>query len=224
MYYLFRTGTTGLLKLKKSKPLATMEDALSAGRAMNILDGTPDRVFIILHSDSLKCYTNITDPLEFSETFFRLPRLSDSTNKFATQAQRESALSRTDFDLTPESQELYGMGVAASINQSHPAIEVPIESLRGKTIHRILSDAGLSKANIYSIQSSIQWELGIIPMHRALSFEESRILATINRIIPSNKEANQYLSDLAMSRMTIFGTTELCKKIPFPAQDSTDII
>lgn len=222
MFYLFRTNTTGLIKPKKSRPFNTEEDCIDAGKALNILDGTPDRVFLCIPAAALQCRTNITDPLPFSESFFRLPRLSDSNSKFAALTPSKQSFSATDVDLqelSPENAMLYA---GSQINMMHPALanesQIPPNSFfLNKQLHVILSNAGLTKNNMAPIQSQIQYELGLIPMHRSLTNEELTLVAILKKCFSNDlSRINTYISELVMSRGANFGKTETCNSIPFP--------
>lgn len=219
-FYLFRTNTTGLIKSKKMKPIATYDDALSAGRALNIIDGTPDRVFVIIPVSALTCHTNITEPLEFSEAFFRLPRLSDSLNKFG-QSKNQSQSAALDSDnlidpssLSPEYAMLYA---GTQLNTIHPGLPINKESMRDKTVYQILSDAGLSKSNYLGIQSQIQFELGLSMMNPPpMTGEQMRIIEVLTMIFGSKDLINKYISELVMKRFANFGSTDSCSDYPFP--------
>ena len=222
MFYLFRTNTTGLIKPKKSRPFNTLEDCIDAGKALNILDGTPDRVFVCIPADQLMCRTNITDPLPFSESFYRLPRLSDSNTKFR---QKESL----DVDLTSLSEtnpELAMAYAGTQINLTHPAITgqvaapIPADSFFAeRPLFAILSDAGLNKSNVINIQSRIQYELGKIPLPKALSQEESTLILILIKCFSHDlNRINIYISSLIMERFNNFGKTETCNWIPFPSE------
>lgn len=212
-YHLFRTHTTGLIKHKKAKPFDTFEDALSAGKAINILEGTPDRVFLILNSDHLTCFTNITDPLPFSEAFYRSPRLSDSTSRFKNKTTTMS----TDIDLSlqsglnPQQAQLIA---GTLINPAHPAISN--EFLKDKTIYKILSTSGFDRKSAPSIQAYFQWKLGLIPMHRAITYEDQRLIELFEKIFPSASAINEYISNLIMRRFENWGTSETDTYVPFP--------
>lgn len=221
-FYLFRTNTTGLIKPKKSRPFNTLEDCIDAGKALNILDGTPDRVFVCIPAEHLTCRTNITEPLPFSESFYRLPRLSDSNTKFR---QKESL----DVDLTSLSKtnpELAMVYAGTQINLTHPALTeqvdapVPADSFFAeRSLFAILSDAGLNKSNVINIQAQIQYELGKIPLPRALSQEESTLILVLKKCFANNlNRINIYISSLVMERFNNFGTTEMCDWIPFPRE------
>lgn len=212
-YYLFRTNTTGLIKPKKAKPFATSEDCMSAGQALNILDGTPDRVFLCIPDSAMQCYTNITEPLPFSEAFYRLPKLSDTNQKFQNSNKFRTP-NLEILDLTPEQAMIYA---GSQINQAHAALPFNKLSLENKSLSAIMSDFGLSKSNILSIQSALQFDLGLTTMPKHLSPEESRIVEVLSTCFNQDKaKANIYISSLAMNRFSNFGETDLCKWIPFP--------
>lgn len=217
-YYLFRTNTTGLIRNKKMKAISSYEDALSAGRALNIIDGTPDRVFVIIPASALRCHTNITEPLEFSEAFFRLPRLSDSNTKF----QNRHNLPRTntdDFDLSEATEEQRMLYVGSQINELHPALSVNTSAMKDKPIHIILSEAGLTRSNVIKIQTLIQYELGIVIMRPApATTEELRIIETLRTCFDSKlNEINTYVSSLVMSRFASFESAADSLNVPFPS-------
>lgn len=219
-YYLFRTNTTGLIRNKKMKAISSYEDALSAGRALNIIDGTPDRVFLIIPASSMRCHTNITEPLEFSEAFFRLPRLSDSNTKF----QNRHNLPRTntdDFDLTEATEEQRMLYVGSQINELHPALTVNTSAMKDKPIHTILSEAGLNRSNVIKIQALIQYELGIAIMRPApATTEELRIIETLKVCFDSKlNEINAYISTLVMGRFASFESSPTSLIIPFKSSN-----
>lgn len=218
-YHLFRTHTTGLTKHKKAKPFDTFEDALQAGQAINILEGTPDRVFLIISSDHMMCHTNITDPLPFSEVFYRSPRLSDSTTKFKNKSTTMSA----DIDLSlasgidPMKAQLIAGALINPLHQGLSQSSISDEFLLDKSIYEILSSSGFDKKTAPSLQAYFQWKLGLIPMHRAITYEDQRLIELFEKIFPSTAQINEYISDLIMDRFIDWGSSETDKHIPFPS-------
>lgn len=207
-YYLFRTGTTGLQKIKKSKAFPSKEDAISAGQALNILEGTPDRIFIIIPEEDLLCYTNITDPLPFSESFFRYPRLSDSPGRFSPKNLRMSNLE-----------------AGLSISENHPALSLAkekISSWENKSFFTILDSEGFNKSICTELQSHYQYQLGISPFPPQLSSDAQRFILIFNQLFKQDKkEINQYLSSLIMSGFKTFGLSETDSKI-FSTKENFD--
>ena len=221
-YHLFRTHTTGLTKHKKAKPFDTFEDALQAGQAINILEGTPDRVFLIISSDHMMCHTNITDPLPFSEVFYRSPRLSDSTTKFKNKSTTMSA----DIDLSlasgidPMKAQLIAGALINPLHQGLTQSSISDEFLSNKSIYEILSLSGFDKKTAPSLQAYFQWKLGLIPMHRAVTYEDQRLIELFEKILPSTVQINEYISNLIMNRFIDWGSSETDKHIPFPSPSS----
>ena len=195
-YYLFRTGTTGLQKIKKSKPFPTFEEALSAGQALNILEATLDRVFVIIPEESLQCYTNITDPLPFSESFFRFPRLSDSKEKFKSGGEKFLSTSPIQTGL--------------AINPAHPSIsnlpKAKVDSWAGKSIYQILSSEGFNRSLATEVQSHYQFELGLSPFPAQSSPDSLRIISILDKLfLGDKKKINDYLSSHLMTLFKSFG-------------------
>jgi len=197
-FYLFRPTTVGLNKVKKSKAFPSLEDAISAGQALNILEGTPDKIFIILKSSQINCFTNITNQLPFSNAFFRYPRLSDSANKFKSQSS--PVFNRSEFSM--EQQNLLA---GLSINEPHPALQINKNSLEGKKIHEIYDLYGLTKANIQSLQSLIHYHLGISSFKPEPDPDVDNLFEISKIIFPSLKDANKFISSHVMTRFANWG-------------------
>lgn len=195
-FYLFRPATTGFLRPKKVKPFPDYQSAFDAGLALNILDGTPDKIFIILSSKAINCHTNITDKLPFSNSFFRFSRLSDQAEKFKAQAS-EPGPSFSQF--SPERANLLA---GLSINQNHPALFQGPEIDPNEPKEILFSKAGLNPNNAPLLQSLIQYKLGISQIPPQDFPESHRLFALCanEKIFSDLKEANRWLSQKIMKR------------------------
>ena len=210
-FHLFRTHTTGLIKPKKATAFKSYQDALDAGRALNLLDQTPDRVFIIIESSDIHTHSSITDELPFSETFFRLPRLSDSLSKFSTNSQ----IVANKFSLADV--EKFGN---LMIDTGHPALQsFTFAEFAGQNHSEILSKLGFNKQVCSRIQSHVQSVLGIQVLSAPISMtlEEQRVYQFLKETLETESSINKYVSSLVMSQFRAFGTTDFDKIIYSPA-------
>lgn len=203
VFFLFRPHTTGLLRPRKSKAFATYAEALSAGHAFNILTGTPDHTFVIISSKDMHTHTNVTDELPFSQAFYRLPRLSDSINKFKSSGQATADLD-VGFDLDEAiiknpSNPLNGL----LINDMHPGIVK--DSLIGLKVYQAFEKYGLTRQNIGAIQQGIQFKLGVVSLDSPSFPEKNKLMELCSIIFPSLDAANKYISQHTMKRMTEWG-------------------
>ena len=108
----------------------------------------------------------------------------------------------------------------ALINPLHQGLSqssISDEFLLDKSIYEILSSSGFDKKTAPSLQAYFQWKLGLIPMHRAITYEDQRLIELFEKIFPSTAQINEYISDLIMNRFTDWGSSEADKYIPFPS-------
>lgn len=199
-FYLFKTHTTGLLRPKKSLPFESFEEAKAAGQALNIIDKTPDRVFVIISAEHIHTMTNITEELPFNPSFFRLPRLSDSISKFKTA----SADTDVGFDLDASivnnpSNPMNGL----LINEMHPGISR--EQVTGLRVFEAFEKFGLTRQNIGALQQSLQFKSGVTALDSPNFPEKFKLLELCATIFPDMKAANSYISQHVMTRMQNFG-------------------
>lgn len=209
-FHLFRTHTTGLIKPKKSPSFKSYQDALDAGRALNLLDQTPDRVFVIIESSHMHTHSSITDELPFSETFFRLPRLSDSLSKFSTNSQ----IVANKFSLTDV--EKFGN---LMIDPEHPALQsFTFAEFAGMSHGEILEKLGFTKQICSRIQSHVQsiLRIQILPTPISLTLDEQKIYSFLKETLETESSINKYVSSLVMSQFRSFGTTVFDRMIYSP--------
>lgn len=193
-FFLFRPTTVGLNKIKKTKAFQSYQDAFNSGLALNIIDGTPDKIFAIIKTSDIHCHTSITDELPFAEAFFRYSRLSDSANKFS-QGLTNPNFNRQEFN--PQTAQLYA---GLSINPLHPALNPEIDLSKPKD--QLFAEAGLTPNNAPLLQSAIQHQLGINPLPPQQFPEYNRLmnLCQNTELFPTLKEANSFISNKIMKR------------------------
>lgn len=152
MFHIFFPHTTGLRRPRRAKAFNTFEGASDAAIALNILNGTPDRIFIILSEDDLIARTNITDPLPFTESMFRFNRLSDTPDKFGQDNTSRIPLS------------LYKSNPHAAIAASAGLVPMEIpSSFSGKSYKEVIESLHIKKEAFIKAQASIQHKMGKNP-------------------------------------------------------------
>lgn len=196
LYFLFRPHTTGLLKIKKTKGFKSYEEAFQSGLALNILDGTPDKLFIILKQSDIHTHSSITDELPFTENFFRYSRLSDSVEKFK-QTKNELTFPRNEM-FPGTAQILAGLSINPEIISQSNQSELDIK----KGPDKLFEEAGLTPQNAVLLQSYLQYKLGISPSPPIQFPELNRFLDICynTELFPKLNEANRFISRKIMER------------------------